>query len=125
MGWPREVNMREAVNAIFSSRELVANGSCLLPHDLLPKSTLYEYFSQWRNDGTAAPQLLAKVSPEEYPRLETIFGDNKYRNHNLNAWLTEHRPMWYVEIQSRRFAFVLPVFTSPPYCLYHSNVAVK
>jgi putative transposase len=24
----------------------------MLPHDLLPKSTVYEYFSQWRNDGT-------------------------------------------------------------------------
>ena len=24
----------------------------LLPHDLLPKSTVYDYFAQWRNDGT-------------------------------------------------------------------------
>ena len=24
----------------------------LLPHDLLPKSTVYEYFSSWRDDGT-------------------------------------------------------------------------
>jgi putative transposase len=24
----------------------------MLPHDLLPKSTVYEYFAQWRRDGT-------------------------------------------------------------------------
>ena len=24
----------------------------MLPHDLLPKSTVYEYFAQWRDDGT-------------------------------------------------------------------------
>jgi putative transposase len=23
-----------------------------LPHDLLPKSTVYDYFAQWRDDGT-------------------------------------------------------------------------
>ena len=30
----------------------------MLPHDLLPKSTVYEYFAQWRDDGT----LVAMVS---------------------------------------------------------------
>src|SRR5689334_10028652 len=24
----------------------------MLPHDLLPKSTVYDYFAQWRDDGT-------------------------------------------------------------------------
>ncbi len=24
----------------------------LLPHDLLPKSTVWDYFQQWRDDGT-------------------------------------------------------------------------
>ena len=26
----------------------------MLPHDLLPKSTVYDYFPQWRDDGTWA-----------------------------------------------------------------------
>jgi putative transposase len=30
------------------------------------------------DDGVAAPKLLAQVDPQAFPRLETIFGDNKY-----------------------------------------------
>ena len=36
------------------------------------------------DDGAAAPLLLARVSEAELPRLEVIFGDNKYNNHALN-----------------------------------------
>ncbi len=53
------------------------------------------------DDGVAAPQLLALVSPEELPRLETIFGDNKYRNHHLEQWMTEHRSGWRIEVKMR------------------------
>lgn len=53
------------------------------------------------DDGTAAPQVLAKVTPQAFPRLETIFGDNKYHNHSLNKWLETERPGWRIEIQSR------------------------
>ena len=52
-GRPREVNMREVLNTIF----YLNRSGCqweLLPHDLLPKSTVYDYFSQWRDDGTWA-----------------------------------------------------------------------
>ena len=52
------------------------------------------------DDGTAAPKLLACVTAEELPRLSVIFGDNKYHNHSLNAWLAKHRPQWSIEVQS-------------------------
>src|SRR5262244_794313 len=50
-GRPRKVNMREVLNTIL----YVVRSGCqwdMLPHDLLPKSTVYDYFSQWRDDGT-------------------------------------------------------------------------
>lgn len=178
-GRPREVDMREVINTIL----YLNRSGCqwdMLPHDLLPKSTAYEYFAQWRDDGTwtkmidalrtqvrvaagreptpsavcidsqsvktteiggddrgydggkkingrkrhllvdtlgllvtvlitgagiddgaAAPQLLSQITPEGFPRLETIFGDNKYHNHALEAWLKEHRAGWRVEVKTR------------------------
>lgn len=53
------------------------------------------------DDGAVAGQLLAKVSPQEFPRLETIFGDSKYHNHQLAAWLTANRPDWRIEVKMR------------------------
>lgn len=53
------------------------------------------------DDGTAAPQLLAQVSPTDFPRLTTIFGDNKYHNHQLEAGLKKERPDWHIEVKMR------------------------
>lgn len=53
------------------------------------------------DDGTAAPQLLAQVSPTDFPRLTTIFGDNKYHNHQLEAWLKKERTDWHIEVKMR------------------------
>src|SRR5262245_64996472 len=50
-GRPRTVNMREVINTIL----YLNRTSCqwdMLPHDLLPKSTVYDYFAAWRDDGT-------------------------------------------------------------------------
>lgn len=50
-GRPREVDMREVLNTLFYLNRTGCQWD-LLPHDLLPKSTVYQYFKQWREDGT-------------------------------------------------------------------------
>jgi putative transposase len=50
-GRPREVSMREVLNAIF----YLNRSGCqwdMLPHDLPAKSTVYDHFKQWKADGT-------------------------------------------------------------------------
>jgi putative transposase len=49
-GRPREVDMREVLNTLFYLNRTGCQWD-LLPHDLLPKSTVYQYFKQWRDDG--------------------------------------------------------------------------
>lgn len=50
-GRPREVDMREILNGLLY---LLRTGCAwrMIPHDLPPWQTLYEYFAQWRDDGT-------------------------------------------------------------------------
>lgn len=50
-GRPRSVDMREVINTLLYQ----ARSSCqwdMLPHDLLAKSTVWDYFACWRDDGT-------------------------------------------------------------------------
>lgn len=50
-GRPRTVDMREVLNTIFYQ----ARSGCqwdMVPHDLQPKSTVYDDFAPWRDDGT-------------------------------------------------------------------------
>jgi len=52
-GRPRAVDIREVINTILYLNRAGCQWD-MLPHDLLPKSTVYEYFAQWRDDGTWA-----------------------------------------------------------------------
>jgi putative transposase len=177
-GRPREVNMREILNTILYLNRTGCQWD-MLPHDLLPKSTVYDYFANWRNDGSwqrmmdalraqvrvaadreatpsagsidsqtvktteqggehgydggkkmtgrkrhlfvdtlglllcvmvtsaavddgvAAPQLLKRADPAALPRMQKIWGDTKYHNHNLYQWLKDFRPGWELEVISR------------------------
>src|SRR5215468_9378371 len=64
-GRPRAVDMREVLNTLFYK----ARTGCqwdYLPHDLLPKSTVRDYFDAWR------PQVRKAQGREETPRVAYI-----------------------------------------------------
>lgn len=177
-GRKRKVNMREVINTILYLNRAGCQWD-MLPHDLLPKSTVYDYFAAWRDDGTwqrlmdalraqvrieagreatpsaasidsqtvktterggehgydggkkingrkrhilvdtmglllavavttaalddgaAAPSVVARLDPENYPRLQKLWGDNKYHNHGFRQWLAMNRPGWELEVKTR------------------------
>jgi putative transposase len=50
-GAPRTVAMREVLNTLFYQNRSGCQWD-MLPHDLVAKSTAYDYFLRWRDDGT-------------------------------------------------------------------------
>lgn len=79
-GRPRKVDMREVVNAIL----YITRSGCqwdMLPHDLPSKSSVYDYFAAWRDDGTwqrmvnvlrGAVRQLEALSEEMHPSAGSI-----------------------------------------------------
>jgi putative transposase len=53
------------------------------------------------DDGTAAPQVLAKLDPALYPRLEVAYGDGRYNNRTLQRWLGQQQARYRVETVQR------------------------
>jgi putative transposase len=50
-GRPRTVDLREVVNTLLYQARTGCQWA-YLPHDLLPKSTVWDYFVAWQQDGT-------------------------------------------------------------------------
>src|SRR5260370_403006 len=50
-GAARTTDMREVLNTIFYQSRTGCQWR-YLPHDLLPKSTVWDYFKAWKKDGT-------------------------------------------------------------------------
>jgi putative transposase len=54
------------------------------------------------DDAVGAQEVVGKLTPESFPRLKAIFGDNKYHNHKFYEWLAIHSDgQWHMEISSR------------------------
>lgn len=77
-GRPRSVDLREVLNGIFY---IVRGGNSwrMMPHDLPPWSTCYDYFRKWRNDGlwqrindTLRDQVRRKAGRKRSPSMAII-----------------------------------------------------
>ncbi|MBV8608699.1 MAG: IS5 family transposase, partial [Singulisphaera sp.] len=53
------------------------------------------------DDGTFAPNVLAKLTTEHQTRLKSIWADGKYRNHHLDEWLVKAQVGYTIEVVSR------------------------
>jgi putative transposase len=53
------------------------------------------------DDGATAPEVLGQLDRPRFPRLEAVWGDGKYRNHALEAWLERERKPFEVKVVGR------------------------
>lgn len=53
------------------------------------------------DDGTAAPEVLSRLTAEHRSRLAKLWADQKYRNHALDAWLEEAEAGYVIEVVER------------------------
>jgi putative transposase len=53
------------------------------------------------DDGTSAPIVLSRLTPEHLTRLKVIWGDGKYNNRSLDEWLAANEAPYEVEVVKR------------------------
>ncbi len=54
------------------------------------------------DDAAAAPQVLERLTTEQFPRLKVIWADSKYHNHQLRAWVeSDPARRWSIEVKKR------------------------
>jgi putative transposase len=53
------------------------------------------------DDGTHAKRVLEKLDRAKLPRLEVVYGDNKYRNKKLDHWLEQTEAPYRMEVSSK------------------------
>ncbi len=54
------------------------------------------------DDAAAAPQVLAQLHPEKFPRLKVIWADSKSHHHKLQAWVaSDSARSWSIEVKKR------------------------
>lgn len=53
------------------------------------------------DDGTGAPAVLEKLKAEMFPRLQLLWGDQKYRNNALKEWMNKHKSWFRIEVIER------------------------
>jgi putative transposase len=53
------------------------------------------------DDARAAQDVFAQVRGRDFPRLQVVFADSKYHNHELYEWLSRHKRPYRLEIVSR------------------------
>jgi putative transposase len=66
-GRPRKTDLRDVIDGIF----YILRTGCqwrYLPKDFPPKSTVWRYFNQWRNNGTLNSILHPRPAPQKSPQ---------------------------------------------------------
>lgn len=54
------------------------------------------------DDAAAAPAVFQQLKPAHHPRLRVVWGDSKYHNHQLQAWLKRQKSIqWKLEVVRR------------------------
>ncbi len=53
------------------------------------------------DDGATASKPLGQLDRSRFPWLEVVFADQKYRNHDLDAWLARQKKQFRVEVVKR------------------------